>query len=131
MGGEMNHMAPSGESDLLIVDSLKKHFPVRSAGLGRGTKKVRAVDGVSFSIAKGETVGLVGESGCGKSTIGRMIMKLETPTSGEILFNQKDICRQSEAEFRSTRRHVSIVLQDPYSSLNPRLKIFDIVAEPI
>src|SRR5437764_3957170 len=111
---------------LLEVKELVKHFP-----LDGSTDVLRAVDGVSFDIRSGETLGLVGESGCGKSTIGRCILRLYEPTSGRILFENKDITRLSGSDMRSLRRDMQIIFQDPYSSLNPRLTIFSIVSEPM
>ena len=110
---------------LLEVSGLTKHFPVPGRGL------VRAVDGVSFSIKRGETLGLVGESGCGKTTTGRCILQLERPTSGRIVFEGKDITDLSQQELRSVRRRMQVIFQDPYSSLNPRMTIGQIIAEPL
>jgi len=115
---------------LLSVRGLTKHFAVRS-GL-RGVKgAVRAAEDVSFDIYPGETVGLVGESGCGKTTVGRMVLRLEEPTSGEILFEGKDLVRAPAAELQAMRRKVQVVFQDPYSSLNPRMTVGQIVGEPL
>src|SRR3954451_6233056 len=111
---------------LLEVNNLKKDF-VRDRGLfGRGTT-VRAVDGVSFAIAEGETFGLVGESGSGKTTTGRCILRLIEPTSGEVRFKGEDVLRFSAARMREARRGMQIVFQDPYSSLNPRMRVGAIV----
>jgi oligopeptide transport system ATP-binding protein len=109
---------------LLEVRDLVKHFEV-SRGL------VRAVDGVSFTIEKGETLGLVGESGCGKTTTGRCILQLERPTSGQVLFEGQDLTALNERELRAVRRKVQVIFQDPYSSLNPRMTVGQIVAEPL
>jgi oligopeptide transport system ATP-binding protein len=109
---------------LLEVQNLVKHFIV-----GRGI--VRAVDGVSFSIERGETLGLVGESGCGKTTTGRCILQLERATSGAVIFEGRDLTTLSEAELRPVRRKVQVIFQDPYSSLNPRMTVGQIIAEPI
>ncbi|MFC7341904.1 ABC transporter ATP-binding protein [Saccharopolyspora griseoalba] len=115
---------------ILQVQDLVKHFPVR-AGLPRRTVgHVRAVDGVSFELGKGETLGVVGESGCGKSTLAQVLMRLENPTSGSALFEGRDIFKLRGAELRKLRRDVQIVLQDPYTSLNPRRTVGDIVGEP-
>jgi len=111
---------------LLDVKGLVKHFPLEGS-----TDVLRAVDGVSFDIRSGETLGLVGESGCGKSTVGRCILRLFEPTSGQIRFEDKDISHASIGDMRSIRRDMQIVFQDPYSSLNPRLNILSIVSEPM
>ena len=116
---------------LLSVSGLVKHFPVKRGLLQRTVGQVHAVDGVSFDIAPGETLGLVGESGCGKSTAGKTILKLIEPTGGEIRVNGQRIDQLSRSEMRPYRRELQVVFQDPYSSLNPRLKIRDIIAEPL
>ncbi|HWD57535.1 MAG TPA: dipeptide ABC transporter ATP-binding protein [Stellaceae bacterium] len=116
---------------LLSVSDLVKHFPVRKGVLQQVVGQVRAVDGVSFDIAPGETLGLVGESGCGKSTVGKAILKLVEPTAGEIRLGGARIDRLSRGEMRPFRRQIQVVFQDPYSSLNPRLTVRDIVAEPL
>jgi len=109
---------------LLEVKDLKKYFETPSGML-------HAVDGVNFSIKKGETLGLVGESGCGKSTIGRLIVGLQKATSGEILFNGKDICKMKKREVHALRNEMQIIFQDPFSSLNPRMTIGEIIGEPL
>ena len=111
-------------SALLEVKNLKKYF--RTA---RGT--LHAVDGVNFSIRRGETLGLVGESGCGKSTIGRLILGLHQSTSGEILFNGQDICKMNKKQLHDLRKDLQIIFQDPFSSLNPRMSIGEIIGEPL
>ncbi len=116
---------------LLSVRGLVKHFPVRKGLLQRAVGQVHAVDGISFDIAEGETLGLVGESGCGKSTAGKTILKLIDPTAGEIRIKGERIDRLSRHEMRPYRRQLQVVFQDPYSSLNPRLRIRDIIGEPI
>ena len=116
---------------LLEVRDLKKHFPVRSGIFGTSTARVYAVDGVSFSIAKGETLALVGESGCGKSTVGRAILRLFDITAGEVLLDGQRIDNLSASALRPLRRRVQVVFQDPFSSLNPRMRVRDILAEPI
>ncbi len=116
---------------VLQVENLKKHYPVKSGFLRRTTGQVFAVDGVSFSIAPGQTLGLVGESGCGKSTVARAVMRLVAPTSGRVLVEGTDIATLSKAELRPYRRQMQMVFQDPFSSLNPRMSAGDIVAEPL
>lgn len=123
--------SPSIEPVLLEVRDLRKHFPTGQSWLGRRGKLVRAVDGVHFSIAAGETLGLVGESGCGKSTTGKLILRLQDPTAGEIFWRGQAIGNLSQAEMRPVRRELQAVFQDPYSSLNPRIRAADIVAEPL
>ncbi|HYK14255.1 MAG TPA: dipeptide ABC transporter ATP-binding protein [Burkholderiales bacterium] len=116
---------------LLQVKNLVKHFPVRKGVFGRVTGQVHAVDDVSFSIASGETLGLVGESGCGKSTTGKAVLKLVEPTSGSIDWRGRRIDELSARNMRPYRRELQAVFQDPYSSLNPRMRAEDIVGEPI
>jgi peptide/nickel transport system ATP-binding protein len=108
---------------LLQVRDLKKHFPVRSGFLGRVSGQVRAVDGVSFDIRRGETLGLVGESGCGKSTTGRCLLRLLEPTAGLVMYGDREVGAMGPEELRALRRKVQIVFQDPYSSLNPRMTV--------
>ncbi|MGH3585568.1 MAG: ABC transporter ATP-binding protein [Pseudonocardia sp.] len=116
---------------ILEVRDLVKHFPVRVGVLFKHTiGQVRAVDGVSFDLKKGETLGVVGESGCGKSTLAQVLMRLEPPTSGTAKYNGRDIFAMRGAELRKLRRSIQIVLQDPYTSLNPRMTVGDIVGEP-
>ena len=116
---------------LLQVENLVKHFPVGGGMFSRPTGAVRAIDGVSFTLNRGETLGLVGESGCGKTTTGRCILQLERPTSGRIVFEGVDLASLGEAELRKVRRRVQVIFQDPYSSLNPRMTIGQILAEPL
>ena len=117
---------------LLDVRNLTKHFPVTAGLFGRRTVGlVKAVDGISFTIMRGETVGLVGESGCGKTTTGRCILRLEEPTGGQILFEGRDLATVTAAELRTLRRRIQVIFQDPYASLNPRMTIGDIVGEPM
>ena len=116
---------------VLEVRNLTKHFPVRKGLLARATAKVHAVDGISFSIGQSETLGLVGESGCGKSTAGKLILKLIEPTEGQITLAGERIEAMSRGHMRARRRAMQVVFQDPYSSLNPRMRARDIVAEPL
>jgi oligopeptide/dipeptide ABC transporter ATP-binding protein len=118
-------------SALLQVRDLRKHYPVRKGVFGRLAGKVHAVDGISFSIAESETLGLVGESGCGKSTAGKTILRLVDPTAGTIEWRGERIDALGRAAMRPFRRELQAVFQDPYSSLNPRLRAADIVAEPL
>ena len=116
---------------LLEVRNLTKDFPIGADFLGRPRAQLRAVDDVSFAVAPGETLGFVGESGCGKTTVGRLILRLLAPSSGSIHFDGQDITSLSEPEMRPRRRDIQVVFQDPYSSLNPRMMVRDIVGEPL
>ena len=116
---------------ILQVRDLKKHYPLtKGAVIKRKVGAVKAVDGISFDLHKGETLGIVGESGCGKSTMARLLMGLEHPTSGEVLYRGKNVFGQRGAGLKEMRRNVQIVFQDPYTSLNPRMTVGDIVGEP-
>lgn len=115
---------------ILEVKNLCKYFPANK-GLFSKKSFVKAVDNVSFSIKKGETLGLVGESGCGKTTTGRAILKLYEPTSGQIIFNGQDITKLSEKQMVSLRKNMQMIFQDPYASLNPRMTVGDIIGEAI
>jgi oligopeptide/dipeptide ABC transporter ATP-binding protein len=116
---------------LVVVRDLKKHFPVRAGIFSRVREHVKAVDGVTFSIAAGQTLGLVGESGCGKTTVGRAILRLIAPTAGAVEFDGVDVLGLDRARLRETRRRMQIVFQDPYGSLNPRMTVAQIVGEPL
>ena len=122
----------SGSGDLIQVRDLQMYFPVTKGVIfQRQVGAVKAVDGVSFTIKQGETLGLVGESGCGKSTTGRAILQLHRPTAGEVLFQGTDLVKLKGEELRRMRRKVQMIFQDPYASLNPRMTVGDIVGEPI
>ena len=116
-------------SPLLEVRNLRTHFPVVGGLLRRPVAWVKAVDDISFSIRKGETLGLVGESGCGKTTLGRSIVRLNQPQSGQILFEGTDVAPLRGARLKRVRREVQMIFQDPYGSLNPRMKVGDLIAE--
>jgi oligopeptide/dipeptide ABC transporter ATP-binding protein len=117
--------------NLVEVKKLKKHFPTGEGMFGAGGDTIKAVDDVSFTIRRGETFGLVGESGCGKSTTGRCMLRLIEPTSGEVWFDGQDLLSLDSKELRGLRREMQIIFQDPYSSLNPRMQVGEIIAEPL
>ncbi len=116
---------------LVKVRDLKKHFPIRRGVFRRTVGYVQAVDGISFDIYKGETLGLVGESGCGKSTAGRTILQLLQPTGGQVFFGNDELTRLNRNELRKRRRHMQMIFQDPYASLNPRMQVGSIISEPL
>ncbi|MBN8872806.1 MAG: ATP-binding cassette domain-containing protein [Rhodospirillales bacterium] len=121
----------STERPLLEVNGLKKHFPIRGGLLGQETARVYAVDGVTFDVRRGETLSIVGESGCGKSTVGRAILRLFDITEGEVYLSGERIDNMPATRLRPIRQRVQVVFQDPFSSLNPRMRVRDILAEPI
>ncbi len=116
---------------LVRVENLKKYFPIRRGVLRRQVGAVQAVDGISFDIKKGETVGLVGESGCGKSTAGRTILQLIEPTNGKVYFDNQELTSLGKTDLRKARRHMQMIFQDPYASLNPRMTVGNIISEPL
>ncbi|MEG6612781.1 dipeptide ABC transporter ATP-binding protein [Pseudoclostridium thermosuccinogenes] len=118
----------SDNKDLLVVKDLKKHFVARKGFISKNSVYLKAVDGVSFTLKKGETLGLVGESGCGKTTLGRTVLRLYEPTSGQIFFDGEDI---TKVDMKPYRRKMQIIFQDPFASLDPRMTVGDIVGEPI
>ncbi len=117
-------------NNLISLQNLQVHYKV-GGGLFKETKYVKAVDGVSLDIEKGETLGLVGESGCGKSTLGKAILRLTEPTGGQVLYNGRDLASMSQREMRDERKNLQMIFQDPYASLNPRMTVGQIIAEPI
>src|SRR5215212_10162840 len=127
----MSNVNANENDTLLQVDDLMMHFPIYRGVIQRQVGAVRAVDGVSFNIKRGETLGLVGESGCGKSTTGRTILQLYRPTSGSVHFENIDLVHLKGEELRKIRRKMQMIFQDPYASLNPRMTVADIVGEPL
>ena len=119
------------QEPLLQIKNLKTYFPIRDGFFGGVTDYVKAVDDISFDVFSGETLGLVGESGCGKTTTGRTILRLNEPTSGQMIYKGKDIVAFNEQELREFRKEVQIIFQDPYSSLNPRMTIGNAIMEPM
>ena len=123
-------MSETNGNNLLSLDGLEVHYRL-GGGVFSASKLVRAVDGVSLNIRKGETLGLVGESGCGKSTLGKAILRLTEPTGGKVMYNGKDLAHLSQSAMRDQRRHLQMIFQDPYASLNPRMTVGSIIGEPI
>lgn len=124
-------MSEESKTPLLEVKDLKKWFPAKSSAFSREKAFIKAVDGVSFTLNAGETLGVVGESGCGKSTMGRSVLRLLEPTSGQVLFEGKDYTALKSADLRKSRTDLQIIFQDPYASLDPRMTIGDIIGEPL
>ena len=122
---------PSGAPVLLEARELVKHFPVKTSALFAPKRYVKAVDGVTFTVHENETLGLVGESGCGKTTLGKMLLRLIEPTAGQVRFEGEDVLRTSSQQLRKMRRRMQIIYQDPFSSLNPRMNVGDIIGEPL
>src|SRR5438270_10368070 len=123
-------MSETNGNNLLSLQNLEVHYST-GGGMFSPAKVVRAVDGVSLDIKRGETLGLVGESGCGKSTLGRAILRLTEPTGGQVLFHGKDLANLSQREMREQRKHLQMIFQDPYASLNPRMTVGQIIGEPV
>src|SRR3954463_3090556 len=121
---------PSPGDSIMEIDGLFKHFPIRSGFFQRQVGAVKAVDGVSFDVKRGETLGLVGESGCGKSTTARLLLRLMEPTDGSIRFEGKEIAHIKGEELKALRREMQMIFQDPYSSLNPRKTVGSIISDP-
>jgi peptide/nickel transport system ATP-binding protein len=118
-------------SNLVEVSNLRKFYPIRQGLLGKAVGNVKAVDGVSLTVQEKETLGLVGESGCGKSTLGRLLLRLEEPTEGTVIFRGQDVLELAKEELRRLREKMQIIFQDPYSSLNPRYTVFQLIVEPL
>ncbi|MGC8486730.1 MAG: ABC transporter ATP-binding protein [Clostridia bacterium] len=131
MSAVVERKAPQEGETLLRVTDMKVHFPIRGGLLSRTVGYVHAVDGVSFDIKSGETMGLVGESGCGKTTTGRAILRLVEPTAGSVEFEGKDLLKLNHGQMRAMRREMQIIFQDPFGSLNPRMSVGEIIMEPL
>src|SRR5215212_4200741 len=137
-GGARPPQNVSAREPLISIRELRVHFDLgggtvfdKMVGGSRVRRVVKAVDGVSLDIYPGETLGLVGESGCGKSTLGRALLRLTEPTSGQVIFRGRDLARLSKGEMRGHRRHLQMIFQDPYASLNPRMTVSQIIGEPL
>jgi len=130
-GGSHGANGASGKEVLVKVENLKKYFPIKRGVLRRTVGFVKAVDGISFEIYRGETLGLVGESGCGKSTAGRTILQLYEPTAGEVFVDGQNLTNLGNRDLRKARRNMQMIFQDPYASLNPRMTVGNIVSEPL
>jgi len=127
----MGKSQKESSNDILQIKDLKVHFPLKTSLKGKVIESVKAVDTVNLNIQKGETLGIVGESGCGKSTLANTIIQLIKPTTGKIIFAGDDLSKLKNKEIQKVRRNVQMIFQDPFSSLNPRMKVFDIIAEPL
>ncbi|MDR7318384.1 dipeptide ABC transporter ATP-binding protein [Brevibacillus nitrificans] len=127
----MTGLAPNEKKPLLQVNNLKQHFPIKGGIFGRTVNHVKAVDDISFTLFEGETLSIVGESGCGKSTTGRAILRLDEPTDGEVLFEGKDLLAMSKSQMRDMRKDLQVIFQDPFASLNPRQSVSQILGEAL
>ena len=130
-GPQVNFQGNTATDELLHVEELTKYFPITGGLFQKVVAQVKAVDGVSFSIRRGETLGLVGELGCGKTTVGQSILRLIEPTSGSIYFEGKDILKANHKELKSLRRDMQIIFQDPFSSLDPRRMVGDAICDGV